>query len=120
MKKILFILLLTIPFVAFSQDLSESVWDINDEDGDREIICFEKDGTFTYLKVRSESGNEGTSWGDEDETWKIIGDKVIISYNDGFMIRVGTINGKYMEGSLDSENWDDHDRTETWFGKKLE
>lgn len=117
MKKILLILLLTIPFIGFSQDLSKTVWDINDEDGDRQIICFEGDGTFTYLKVRSESGNEGTSWGDEDETWKIIGGKVLISYNDGFLIRVGTINGKYMEGIMSTEL---DNKTGTWFGKKLE
>ena len=109
--------MLTISFGGFSQDLSKSVWDIYDQDGDREIICFEKDGSFTYIKVKSESGNEGTSWGDEDETWKILEGKVIISYNDGFMKRIGTINGQYMQGILSTEL---DNTTETWFGKKLE
>ena len=117
MKKYLYIILLILPLIGFGQDLSNTVWEITDKDGDHQIICFEEDGTFTYFKVRSKSGNEGTSWGEEDETWKIIGDQVIISYNDGFMTRVGTINGKYMEGSLLTKL---DNRTENWFGKKLE
>ena len=73
--------------------------DIIEDNKDRQIINFHEDGTFTYIIVRSEFGNEGMSWGDENETWEVI-DLVRISYNDGFMIKMGKINGEYMEGSL--------------------
>ena len=118
MKKLILVILITIPFIGFSQDLSKTVWYIIEDNKDRQIINFHEDGTFTYIMVRSEFGNEGMSWGDENETWEVIGDLVRISYNDGFMIKMGKINGEYMEGSLLSKL---EDRGQgTWYGRKLE
>ena len=100
MKKLLFILLLIIPFFGFGQNLSGSGWKIQDEDGDRFIILFDEDGTFTILNVIHQSGNQGRVFGDDDETWEVDGNKVVISRNDGYQIYSGTINrkGDYMWG----------------------
>ena len=116
MKKILLIILLTIPFVGFSQNLSNTSWEIWQQNGDLKIMSFSDDGTFTYLKVTSVSGNENQSFGDEDETWVLKVDKIIISYNNGFMIKTGNINseGNFMEGTLINSNGENM----IWFGRK--
>ena len=115
MKKLLFILLLTIPFIGFGQNLSNTSWEIWEQNGDLKIMSFNYDGTFTYIKVISESGNENQWFGDEDETWVLKGDKIIISYNNGFMIKTGTINseGNFMEGALINSKGE----SRIWFGR---
>ena len=55
---------------------------------------FESDGTFTYLNKVSYSGNEGKVFGDDDDTWSIDGNKVVISYNSGYMLVSLTLNNK--------------------------
>lgn len=87
MKKILITLLLTLPFLGFSQDISGTGWKITEEDGDQGIYLFESDGTFTYLRVKYSD-----VFGDEDETWELDGNKIIFKHNDGYSILSGTIN----------------------------
>jgi hypothetical protein len=89
MKKLLFVLLLTIPFVGFGQDISGTGWKITDQDGTQKIYLFESDGTFTYLRVKSDV------LGDEDETWELDGNKIIFKHNDGYSIYSGTINSSW-------------------------
>tara|TARA_B100001250_G_scaffold386482_1_gene383051 strand:- start:725 stop:1114 length:390 start_codon:yes stop_codon:yes gene_type:complete len=117
MKRILFILLLTIPFLGFSQDISGTGWKISHDDGDRTIILFEDDGTFIYLGVISHSGNQGEVFGNDDETWELNGNKIVILFNDGFNIMTGTINrtGDYMSGTTMNKKG----KTENWFGELI-
>ena len=53
MKKLLSILLLTIPFIGFGQDINNTVWKTIDDKGDQRIIMFKEDGTFLGLWVPS-------------------------------------------------------------------
>ena len=87
MKKLSCILLLTIPFFGFGQDISGTGWKITDGDGDKKIFLFESDGTFTVLRVEG-----GYVFGDEDETWELDGNKIVFKNNDGYSIYSGTIN----------------------------
>lgn len=92
MKLFTFILLLILPIVGFSQDLGGTGWKIQDADGDTKIILFEKDGTFTYLNVTSKSGNQGAVFSDPEETWKVNGNKVTISFSNGYNVYSGTFS----------------------------
>lgn len=88
MKKLFVILLFLISLVCFSsqswaKDLAGSIWRFYDADGDVRIIFFEKDKTFTYLNLKSKS-NEGRTYGDDDESWTIYGNQVLISFNNGY------------------------------------
>ena len=94
MKKLLLALLISLPFTVFGQDISGTGWKTYTEEGDELIILFESDGTFTYLNKVSYSGNEGKVFGDDDDTWSIDGNKVVISYNSGYMLVSLTLNNK--------------------------
>ena len=125
MKKILFILLLTTPFVGFGQGLTSEMlsrsksqqaiigsgWKIYEEDGNTKIILFEGDGTFTHMQ----SGFK--VYCDDDDTWKIDGNKIVLLYNNGFQILSGTINKEmdYMSGtSINRKGY-----SESWYGKLI-
>ena len=101
MKKLLLVLLISIPFTVFGQDISGTGWMFYEDDGGKKIILFEPDGTFTYLNVINHSGNEGIVFSQDSETWTIDGSKVVISYTNGYMIASLTINnnGDGMSGT---------------------
>ena len=117
MKKLLFVLLLTIPFIGFSQDISGTGWKIYEKDGDEKIILFEDDGTFTYLNVISNSGNEGKVFSGDDDTWVVNGNKIVVLFSGGYRIMSGTINktGDYMSGTTMNKKGD----TENWVGELI-
>jgi len=102
MKKLTFILLFTIPFIGFGQDLGGTGWTLYHDNGDKVIVLLEKDNTFTWLNVVHESGNEGEVFGDNDDTWTFNGQKIVILFNDGFQIISGKINqnGDIINGSM--------------------
>ncbi len=78
--------LLTFSLTAFAFDFQGSGWLVKEEDGDKKIILFEKDGSFTYLNIISISGNEGRVFGDSRDTWKKNKNKLVISFTDGYKI----------------------------------
>jgi hypothetical protein len=98
MKKLLviFILALSIflPSVVFGKDISGTAWVFYQPDGDKDVVFFENDGTVTYLQIISNAGNEGEVFSKPIDTWKINGDKVVISYTNGYMIVSLTINSR--------------------------
>tara|TARA_B100000925_G_scaffold149742_1_gene112405 strand:- start:999 stop:1358 length:360 start_codon:yes stop_codon:yes gene_type:complete len=85
-RVILLVLIIFLPLTVFGNDIRGSGWIFYEGDVDKKIILFEKDGTFTSLNVISITGSEGEVWGDSDETWTINGDRVVISYNNGYRI----------------------------------
>ena len=95
MKRILFLLLLTIPFLGFSQDINGTGWKIYEEDGTTRIILFEEDGTFTYMVSRKQVYSDG------EDTWELDGNKIVLLYSNGYRIVSGTINRErdYMSGT---------------------
>tara|TARA_Y100001954_G_C15700747_1_gene547625 strand:+ start:628 stop:978 length:351 start_codon:yes stop_codon:yes gene_type:complete len=98
MKKLLFTLLLIIPFIGFGQVINNTVWKTIDDKGDQRIIMFKVDGTFIY-QYKYTNGTIQI-FGDEDDTWTIDGNKLVLSFNDGFAIMSGEINsrGDYISG----------------------
>jgi len=112
MKKVILIILLAIPFLGFGQDISGTGWKLTEQDGDKMIILFEKDKTFTYLNILSQSGNSGELFSDEDDTWMLAGDNIIISFSNGYNIFSGQINstGDYMSGTMVNKNG----KSESW------
>ncbi len=112
MKKVILIILLAIPFLGLGQDISGTGWKLTDQDGDKKIILFENDKSFTHLNIISQSGNSGVVFGDEDETWMLAGDNIIISFNNGFKIYSGQINSSrdYMSGTMVNKNG----KSDTW------
>ena len=99
--KILSIVFLTFfPSIVFGGDIGGTGWFTEDDDGDRKIVFFEKDQTFTYLKVKSWSGNEGNVYSEDDDTWMINEGLVVMSYNHGYMIcSLNLITTKSMLGT---------------------
>ena len=120
MKRILFILLLTIPLIGFNQDLSNTVWDINFTSGQRYILVFDDDGTFGFVVVRGwlfkgEIIDSSVPGDETDLTWTVTGNKVILNTTDEDLSWTGEIYGKYMSGTcfIGGEK-------EKWSGVKLE
>jgi len=100
MKKILFILLLTIPFVGFGQNLEKTIWEVTDDDGYGYIILFDDDGSFRgFTDIYGSPGsyqdsiNSGLKY-----EWTLRGNKVVIMFSDRFMIKTGEIKGNTMTG----------------------
>tara|TARA_B110000459_G_scaffold159933_1_gene175534 strand:+ start:28 stop:387 length:360 start_codon:yes stop_codon:yes gene_type:complete len=102
MKKAILIILLTIPFLGFGQGISGTGWKLTDQDGDKKIILFEEDKSFTYLNILSQSGNSGKVYNDEEDTWMLADDNIIISFSNGYKIYSGQINSTrdYMSGTM--------------------
>ena len=101
----------------FSYKVENTKWRVYDNDGDQKIIIFESDGYFKYTNVKSSSGNEGNTFGDNKDTWKIIDDNlVLISFTDGYQIREGYLlsNDNYIVGSWFNTGGNEG----TWFGIK--
>tara|TARA_B110000259_G_C13638556_1_gene251323 strand:+ start:58 stop:417 length:360 start_codon:yes stop_codon:yes gene_type:complete len=117
MKKILITLLLTLPFLGFSQDISGTGWKIYEDDGDSKIFFFEDDGTFTFLNVIMNSGNEGKVFSNDVDTWEVNGNKIVVLHNGGYKIMTGTINrtGDYMSGTIMNKKG----KTENWTGELI-
>ena len=85
-RVILLVLIIFLPLTVFGKDIRGSGWIFYEGDVDKSIILFEKEGTFTYLNVRSITGNEGEVFSKPDNTWTIDGDKVVISFTNGYRI----------------------------------
>ena len=110
-------MLLTIPFIGFGQNLNGTGWKISENDGDQKIIIFENDGTFTYLNVINNSGGQGKVYGNDDETWEVNGNKIVVLFSGGYKIMTGTINrtGDYMSGTIMNKKG----KTENWTGELI-
>tara|TARA_B100000700_G_scaffold258750_1_gene293213 strand:+ start:65 stop:433 length:369 start_codon:yes stop_codon:yes gene_type:complete len=78
--------------VVFGKDIRGTAWLIFEEDNDKKVIFFEKDGTFTYLNIINASGNEGEVYSDSEDTWKKNGNLVIISFSGGYKLVSLTMN----------------------------
>ena len=85
-KIIQLIFLFTFPVITLADDIKGSGWSSIDEDGDKKIILFEKDGSFTYLNVSMKSGNEGNVYSDHRDTWKEENNNLVLSFTDGYKI----------------------------------
>ena len=73
--------------IIFADEIKGSAWiGRHVEDGDIQIYLFDKNGTFSFLNVLSTSGNEGRVFGDEDELWEQNGNRLVISFNGGYML----------------------------------
>ena len=105
MNKLIKILILCfLPSFASSRDISETGWFLKDADGDEKIIIFRSNQTFAYLKLTSHSGNEGKLYSDDDNTWLINNDLIILSFTDGYMIcQLNLINVQQMSGTCLNE-----------------
>ena len=85
-KIIYFIFLFTFPVITLANGMKGSGWFAIDEDGDKKIILFEKDGSFTYLNISNKSGNEGNVYSDYRDTWKEENNNLVLSFTDGYKI----------------------------------
>ena len=94
MRSLLLVLLISLPSIVFGEDISGTGWFFEENDGDKKIILFEKDRTFTYLNVVSLSGNEGMVYSGKNETYSVNEDLVVISFNEGFKICSLTIDSR--------------------------
>ena len=90
MKKInIFLCFLLLPLFSpnvFGDELGGTAWFSEQDDGDKEIILLEKDGTFTRFNVISHTGNEGQVFSDDKDTWEINNDLLVLSYTNGYRI----------------------------------
>ena len=81
-------------------------WFLEESDGDKVIILFEKDGTFTYLDVTISSGGEGEVYSDDIYIYSVKGDRVVISFSDGYLIcslTMGTTKSRMSGTCLNQE-----------------
>ena len=86
MKIILTFFVLFFSSSVISSEVGGTAWMLIEDDGDKTVIFFELDGSFTYLNLVSNSGNQGMVYSKDINTWFVNEDKLVISYNDGYMI----------------------------------
>ena len=101
----------------YSDKIENTKWIIYENDGDQRIIIFQSDGTFKYTNTINLTGNQGKTYDDDRDTWKIVEDNlVIMSFTDGYKIMKGHLisNNNYMVGTWIS----DYGTSGTWFGIK--
>ena len=107
LKLISLYFLFTSSVAALSNEIKGSAWSGIEDDGDKIIFLFDKNGTFSYLNVISISGNPGRVFGDENETWKLEDNKLVLSFNNGYSIC-----------SLDIKKWNPESMEGTCINKK--
>ena len=73
------------PVPTFANEIAGSGWFAVYGDGDKQIILFEKDGTFTYLNVIT-SVNQGKVYSDNRDTWEGDKNKLFLSFTDGYLL----------------------------------
>tara|TARA_B100000686_G_C16539433_1_gene836644 strand:+ start:90 stop:533 length:444 start_codon:yes stop_codon:yes gene_type:complete len=101
----------------YSHKIQNTTWKVYWDDGDEKTITFESDGTFKYINDKTQYGNEGKSYDDIRDTWKIVErDIVIISFTDGYSVWRGNLISydNYIVGTYKS----DYGLSGTWFGIK--
>ena len=87
LKIIPFLFLFFSPVITLADEIKGSGWFATEKDGDKKIILFDKDGSFTFLNVISQSGNEGRVFSGVRNTWKEEeNNKLILSFNDGYKL----------------------------------
>ena len=114
MKKILIILLLTIPFIGFGQDIENSIWKLTDDDGFGQIVLLKEDGSFKGISdiyglpvmFRSDDG---------EENWELKGETIILTFNDKYMIKTGKIREGRISGNYITING----LSGTWIGERI-
>ncbi len=122
MKKLIFILLFTIPCVVFGQNsdveskLINTVWRISLIETDfHAIVVFKQPGPFGYIsdvtyapRVMEES---------DKHHWRVNSTgSVIIKFTDGFLMCVGKMNSSQsMSGTFVNENG----KSGTWIGELI-
>ncbi|MEC7919260.1 MAG: hypothetical protein VX852_04185, partial [Candidatus Neomarinimicrobiota bacterium] len=61
--------------------LVNTKWMIYEDDGDQRTVTFQSDGTFKFYKIKS-SYNVGVTYDDDEDTWTLEGNNLILSYTD--------------------------------------
>jgi len=79
-----------------------TTWSGQESDGYTLTVHFNADGTFTYANTGVADDPS------HNETWKFEGMKITMSFNDGFAIRQGLLDGDTMNGSASNT------KGETW------
>ena len=88
MSKYLLSILFIFPLTIFGY-VGGTGWKV-EQGVDKMIFLFDKDGTFVILNLGPV--NTGNVFGDEDDTWRRSGDKIVYSFNDGYQICSTTLN----------------------------
>ena len=122
MKKLIFILLFTIPFIVFGQNsdveskLKNTVWRISLIEIDfHSIVVFQEPGSFGYISnVTSFPTVQEKS---DKHQWSVNSTgSVIIKFTDGFLMCVGKMNSSQsMSGTFVNEKGS----SGTWIGELI-
>ena len=103
-----FYFLFTSSVTALSNEIKGSAWSWIEDDGDKRIFLFDKNGTSSQINVISISGNQGRVFGVEGkDTWIEENNKLVISFTNGFAVC-----------SLDRKKWNPERMEGTCINKK--
>ena len=93
-----------------------SCWRIIDSDDEEYMMWLLRDGCFKYKNIKTEY-NQGDFYDDKEDTWIIEGDKITISFSNGFRIMKGNLNSErtFIEGTWSNN----HEDSGTWNGEKI-
>ena len=89
-------------------NLINSIWEITRSNGSVLRITLLDKGYFEYENIEGTNVTLDTTYGGigSNETWKIDGESITLSFNSGFMIQTGKIDSNLntMEGTLENQN----------------
>ena len=89
MKRLLSLLFLSFFSVLVSaNDLSGTGWVFENDQGDKFIYLLKRDGTFSQMAIETPSIPQltGRLQGDDEDTYRVSENQVILSHNNGYMI----------------------------------
>tara|TARA_B100000767_G_C19542875_1_gene441550 strand:- start:343 stop:693 length:351 start_codon:yes stop_codon:yes gene_type:complete len=84
--RVLLLIILFSPLTVLGEEIDGSGWVFEENDGDKKIILFDPDKTFTYINITSSSGNSGRTFSGTRFQWSFDGTTVVLNFNNNFRL----------------------------------
>ena len=84
--RVLLIIILFSPLTVLGEEIDGSGWVFEENDGDKKIILFDPDKTFTYINIKTSYGNSGKTFSGTGFQWSFDGTTVVLNFNNNYRL----------------------------------